>query len=137
MWKVCRLIARPVSRRATANASSGVDASSTGRGGAGNTDDRARPRRRAQATSHARGDVPTGRPSGMSTPTAAHPAVASSTAAAEATTAHATRPPETRATTQPPGTPSTPATTAEMGQDGEPCASISAPTTPASNSRPT
>ena len=137
MWKVCRLIALPVSRRATANASSGVAASSTGRGGAGNTDDRARPRRRAHATSQARGAVPTGRPSGMSTPTAAQPAVTSSTSAAEPTTDHATSPPVTRATTQPVGTPSTPAIGVVMRQDEASCASTSVPTTPASSSRPT
>ena len=108
MWKVCRLIARPVRRRATANASSGVSAASTGRGGAGNTDDRARPSRRAHATSQARGAAPAGRPSGMSTPTAAQPRVAASTSAADPTTDHVTCPSATRATTQPPGTPSTP-----------------------------
>ena len=135
MWNVCRLIARPVSLRATANASSGVRAASTGRGGAGNTDDRARPSRRAHATSQARGPAPAGRPSGMSTPTATQPAVASSTSAAERTTDHDTRPPATRATTQPPGTPSTPAAARAMVQDKGSCASTSAPITPASSSR--
>ena len=35
------------------------------------------------------------------------------------------------------GTPSTPATGGDMGQDDSSCASTSAPTTPASSSRPT
>ena len=138
MWNVCRLIARPVSLRATANASSGVRRGEhrPRRGGEHRRPraaqpacarDVAGPRRRAggQPERDVDADRRAARRRLQHVGGRARPPTTS------------TRPPATRATTQPPGTPSTPAITAGMGQDGDPCASTSAPTTPASSSRPT
>ena len=140
MWKVCRLIARPVSRRATAHASSYVRAPRAPPAAARGTPTTApgpaaarRPRRRPAAR-------PGGQPERDVDPDRRAPGRRRQHlggASRRPTTRR--RPPRHPRDHPAARAPRPPRATAPrpMGQDGSPCASTSAPTTPASSSRPT